>query len=471
MTPTSPMTPERWQKISDILHGAMRLQSAERSAFLESRCAGDSSLREEVNKLLSIEAQLDSTFLESPAAAQVSILTTSTSETSRLAAGARLGPYEVQALLGVGGMGEVYRARDTRLDRTVAVKVIGHGLSSDTLRRQRFHREARAISALQHPNICTLHDVGHQDGTDYLVMEYMEGETLAARLQKERLPLDLTLRYAAEVADALDCAHRRGIVHRDLKPANIFLTAHGEAKVLDFGLAKLEETKPDLDAPPTTTIDPKLRTTPGVAMGTVAYMSPEQARGEELDGRTDIFSLGAVVYEMATGNRAFPGKSTAIIYKAILDAEPPPPSQVLPSIPSKLDHVIDKALEKDRQLRYQSAADLRADLNRLKPDSASANVGDRTGSGKKWLIASMVGLLVAALSAGWWVWRPKPVEKSEIVQRQITSATEDNRISSAKMSRDGKYLAYSNNDGISILEVDGEENHKLSGTAGLASVD
>ena len=376
MTPTSPMTPERWQKISDILHGAMRLQSAERPAFLESRCAGDSSLREEVNKLLSIEAQLDSAFLESPVAAQVSILTTSTSETSMLAAGARLGPYEVQALLGVGGMGEVYRARDTRLDRTVAVKVIGHGLSSDTLRRQRFHREARAISALQHPNICTLHDVGHQDGTDYLVMEYLEGETLAARLGKGRLPPDLTLRYAAEVADALDAAHRHGIVHRDLKPANIFLTKHGESKVLDFGLAKLEHSNSDAYTSIATVTAPKLLTVPGLAMGTAAYMSPEQARGEELDSRTDIFSLGAVMYEMATGNPAFPGRTSALVYKAILDVTPRPLSQVVPALPEQMDRIVEKALEKDRDLRYQSAADLCTDLKRLRKNLEIGNVGN-----------------------------------------------------------------------------------------------
>ena len=190
-------------------------------------------------------------------------------------------------------------------------------------RRQRFEREARAISSLQHPNICTLYDVGQQDGTDYLVMEYLEGETLASRLARGRLTPDQVLTYGIEIADALDAAQRRGIIHRDLKPGNIFVTSHGECKVLDFGLAKLDEDSPD--AP--TVAQPDVLTSPGIAIGTVSYMSPEQARGEPLDARTDIFSLGAVLYEMATGKPAFPGKTSAVIFKAILDATPPPPSQ------------------------------------------------------------------------------------------------------------------------------------------------
>src|SRR5579871_355989 len=295
------MTPERWQRVRGILDGAMELRAADRAAYLDRECASDPALRQEVEEYLSIEGKLESSFLESPAAEHIRAASGTTVADTILTVGTRLGPYEVQALLGAGGMGEVYRARDSRLNRIVAIKVISHTLTRDPARLQRFEREARAIAALQHPNICTLHDVGVQDGMQFLVMEYLEGETLAKRLQKGRLAIELTLRHGTEIADALDAAHRRGIIHRDLKPANIFLTGHGEAKVLDFGLAKLDEPLPEeLPSEERATSD-KLLTTPGVAMGTASYMSPEQARGEDLDARTDIFSLGAVLYEMATG--------------------------------------------------------------------------------------------------------------------------------------------------------------------------
>src|SRR5215469_105350 len=223
----------------------------------------------------------------------------------RLAPGKQLGPYEITATLGAGGMGEVYRARDTRLERTVAIKILSQ-LSCDSARRQRFEREAKAISCMNHPNICVLYDVGHQDGIDYLVMECLEGETLAKRLEKGPLPVEQVLKYGAQIADALDKAHRSGVVHRDLKPGNIMLTATG-AKLLDFGLAK-PAVRVDLDAMTATKADPPI-TEQGTIVGTFQYMSPEQVEGRELDGRSDIFSLGAVLYEMVTGQKAFEGKS------------------------------------------------------------------------------------------------------------------------------------------------------------------
>jgi eukaryotic-like serine/threonine-protein kinase len=226
----------------------MGLPPVERHAFLDRDCS-DLTLRAELETLLMAENAVPSNFLESPALAEMQSQLATAPTDGVLAPGTRLGPYAVQALLGAGGMGEVHRASDTRLDRAVALKIIPAELSSDLRRRQRFEREARAISALQHPNICTLYDIGSQDGMDYLVMEYLEGETLAERLQSGRIPLEQTLRCATEVADALDAAHRRGIVHCDLKPGNIFITAHGESKVLDFGLAKLEESKPTVDTP------------------------------------------------------------------------------------------------------------------------------------------------------------------------------------------------------------------------------
>jgi serine/threonine protein kinase/Tol biopolymer transport system component len=404
------MTPERWQMVRGILQSAIEMRPDERSAFLDRECASDSSLRKDVDEYLSIEGKLDPEFLERPAAEHVAPTSTAAGNTI-LSAATRLGPYEVQALIGAGGMGEVYRARDTRLNRTVAIKVIPRALASDSARRQRFEREARAISALQHPNICTLYDVGQQDGTFFLVMEYLEGETLARRLSKGRLTLDLTLRYGVEVADALDAAHHRGIVHRDLKPGNIFVTTHGEAKVLDFGLAKLDEPDPFIDTSAETATEEKVLTTPGVAMGTAPYMSPEQARGEDLDARTDIFSLGAVLYEMATGKMAFPGKTTAMVHKAILDETPPPPSQLVPSLPDQLDHDVGKALEKDRDLRYQSAADLRADLSRLKRDTTSGKVVTtiaKSKSGWRWVILAGVAVVLLVAGGFWYLSRPLP---------------------------------------------------------------
>lgn len=287
--------------------------------------------------------------------------------------GTKLGPYEIASLLGSGGMGEVYSARDTRLNRIVAIKVLPIHLSGKPEARERFDREARAIASLNHPNICQLYDVGSQDGTSYLVMEHLEGEPLANRLLRGRLPLGEMLRYGVEMADALDAAHRRGIVHRDLKPGNIFVTGHGECKVVDFGLAKLEEEAEKGDG--TALTSPAVLTSPGTTLGTVAYMSPEQARGDVLDSRTDIFSLGAILYEMATGKPAFPGKTSAVVFKAILDETPSRPLQINPAMPPKLDDVILKALEKDRELRYQVAAELRGDLKRLQRDLSLGGAG------------------------------------------------------------------------------------------------
>jgi len=261
-----------------------------------------------------------------------------------LAAGSKLGPYEIVGPLGAGGMGEVYRAKDTRLDRTVAVKILPAHLSSDPVRKQRFEREAKTISSLNHPHICVLYDVGQQDGIDYLVMECVEGETLAKRLEKGALPLEQVLRCGMQIADALDKAHRGSVMHRDLKPGNIMLTPTS-AKLLDFGLAK--ETTPLSSA---ATLTAATRNSPvteqGSIVGTFQYMSPEQIEGRELDGRSDIFSLGAVLYEMLTGKRAFEGKSQLSVASAILEKEPVPISSVKPMTPASLDHVIGKCLAK-----------------------------------------------------------------------------------------------------------------------------
>jgi Tol biopolymer transport system component len=285
-----------------------------------------------------------------------------------LASGTRLGPYEVVAPLGAGGMGEVYRARDTRLERTVAIKILPTELSADAVRKQRFEREAKIISGLNHPNICTLHDVGSQDGVDYLVMECVEGETVAKRLEKGPLPLEQVLRYGAQIADALDKAHRSGVVHRDLKPANVMLTSTG-AKLLDFGLARPVTPAATLATLTLAAVQSPV-TQEGMVVGTFQYMSPEQVEGKELDGRSDIFSLGAVLYEMVTGKRAFEGKSQLSVASAILEKEPAPMVTVKPLTPPALDHTIRKCLAKTPDDRWQSAADIKHELSWISQSSA-----------------------------------------------------------------------------------------------------
>src|SRR5713226_9610849 len=264
--------------------------------------------------------------------------------------GKRLGPYEILSAIGAGGMGEVYRARDTRLDRVVAIKVLPAHLADEPERRERFEREARTIASLNHPHICVLHDIGRQDGIDFLVMEYLEGETLAQRLLKGPLPLEQVLQYAIENADALDKAHRKGVTHRDLKPGNIMLTKTG-TKLLDFGLAKLRQ-----EAAPATPLselptEPDAITAEGAIVGTLQYMAPEQLEGKEVDSRTDIFAFGAIVYEMATGKKAFEGKSQASVISAIMSSEPAPMTTLQPMTPPALDRVVKKCLAKEPEKR------------------------------------------------------------------------------------------------------------------------
>ena len=363
--------------------------------------------------------------------------------------GTRLGPYEIVSSLGVGGMGEVYRARDTRLNRTVAVKTLPTHFSSDPIRKQRFEREARAISALNHANICTLHDVGSQDGIDYLVMEYVEGESLAQRLTKGSLPLDQVLKVGREIADALDRAHRSGIIHRDLKPGNIMLTKSG-AKLLDFGLAR--QASPATSAATLTATAAQVApvTQEGTIVGTFQYMSPEQVEGKELDARSDIFSLGAVLYEMVTGQRAFQGKSQLSVASAILEKEPAPISITKPLAPRSLDHIISRCLAKDPEDRWQTTRDLGIELGSLNLEAPIVARTHRVGLFRGRIVGLSLGMFLAGLLVASAIFQFLSSQQNTSPSQNTTRTSilapegkEFDRWGTAALSPDGKYLVFS----------------------------
>jgi serine/threonine-protein kinase len=374
-------------------------------------------------------------------------------------------------------MGEVYKARDTRLDRTVAIKVLPTHLADRAELRERFEREAKTIASLNHPHICTLYDTGHQDEIDFLVMEYLEGETLAQRLQKGPLPIQQVMQYGIEISDALDKAHRKGITHRDLKPGNIMLTKSG-TKLLDFGLAKLtQEVAPATPVSQLPTANDAI-TAQGTILGTLLYMAPEQLEGKEADARTDIFAFGAVVYEMATGKKAFAGKSQASVIGAIMSSEPPPISFLQPMTPPALDRVVKKCLAKEREDRWQSAKDLNDELQWIagSSETVKASAQEPKLAGKIWqrpIVLAMAGVVIAALvGTAIWKFKPAPLQP---VTRTVISLPPDQRLAAldepvVALSPDGSNLAYAAVRGgtqqIFLRALDSLEARPMPGTEG-----
>jgi serine/threonine protein kinase len=418
------MSPERWQRVKEIFQEALERAPGERSAFLAGECGGDEALRREVESLIASHEK-DGSFIDSPAFEVAADMLTSDHELT----GQNIGHYEILSTLGKGGMGEVYLARDTKLDRKVALKFLPGDFAQDQDRLRRLEQEARATSALNHPNILTIFEIGEADGRHYIATEFIEGETLGQRIAVGPLKLGETLNISEQITSALSAAHGAGIVHRDVKPENIMIRSDGIVKVLDFGLAKLAETYPNRSSPDDST-RALVKTGTGVVMGTVAYMSPEQARGLPLDARTDIWSLGVVIYQMLTGSVPFPGATSSDTLVSILEREPRSLKSFSPETPEELEWIVAKALTKDCDDRYQTSREVLTDLRRLRqrlsvaaelersvaPQLSGGSDAERVSSpdvaviassrkkSKRWLVWATLLLAIVAL-AGTILWK------------------------------------------------------------------
>ena len=449
------MTPERWAQIEELFHRAAESDPQHRSGVLDEACGDDSELRKQVEALLCSDQSARSNMQAAVRSEFESVVFSLT--------GTTVSHYRILGGVGGGGMGLVYRAEDTKLGRLVAIKFLPEESAKDPAALQRFEREARSASALEHPNICPIYEFGEHEGQPFLVMQLLEGQTLReliASAEPGKPPFNVRnlVDISIQITDGLNAAHRQGIIHRDIKPANIFVTTQGEVKILDFGLAKLAQT----DAKPVESersgSDPAnlFVSRTGIAMGTAAYMSPEQIRGEKLDARSDLFSFGLVLYEMATGQRAVTGETGPELQHSLLNQIPVPPRELNPDLPSQLERIILKLLEKQREARHQSASELRTELQKLKTRIEPRRaLWWATG-------ASIIALFIAiAISSFWFIKRQSVLPMPELRLRQLTANSPENHVSGGMISPDGKYLAYSDSGGLHLKFLETGDVHPI----------